>query len=77
MNKLTAVYFTDANDVLKLRLGTVVFIGGVTHGNQNFSSEQIGYWIEGLKVKHPTHPVIADLRKLKRFLKKEKIDLVL
>lgn len=79
MNKYSAVYFDDINAILKLRLATVIFVNGVTNEKQSqvFSSVRIKYWMKDLKVKHPDHPVIEDFKTVLKFLRKEKIDLVI
>ena len=79
MNKLTAIEIGEVCDYLDLHLGTIVFISGATTNlrRQVFNSEQIKHWVGGLKVKHPDHPVIKELKEVDKFLKRNKIDLVI
>lgn len=79
MNKQVFVYADDVQEALTLRCGTLVFIRGKASSclNQAFSILDVGEWIKGLKVKHPKHPVIEDLKRLITLMKRNKLDLVL
>lgn len=79
MNRMTAVYADEVQEALKFKPATLAYFRGKVNSclNHAFSDIDLSVWMRELKIKHPEHPVIVELKRLASLMKRNKIDLVL